>query len=59
MSLVLKRVEVIPVPYHMTTEEAYEEIRLLGCLLTENVPATDDDCDWAVVEVWEEDDGAD
>lgn len=36
----------------MTVEEASVEIRLLGCLLTENV---DPDCDWGVVfddDVW-------
>lgn len=42
-------VHVIPVPRHMTAEEAWDEIRLLGCLLTENQPATETDCRWAVV----------
>lgn len=42
-------VHVIPVPNHMTADEAWEEIRLLGALLTENIPATEDDCQWAVV----------
>lgn len=42
-------VHVIPVPHHMTVDEAWDEIRLLGCLLTENQPASEDDCDWAVI----------
>ena len=42
-------VHVIPVPRHMTPEEAWDEIRLLGCLATANQPASDEDCDWAVV----------
>ena len=42
-------VHVIPVPHHMTTEEAWNEIRLLGALLTENQPKNDTDCRWAVI----------
>jgi hypothetical protein len=44
-----KVVHVIPVPRHMTAEQAWEEIRLLGCLLPDNQPKDDDDCSWAVV----------
>ena len=38
----------------MSVQEAWQEIRLLGCLLGENVPVDEADCRWAVVE---EDDG--
>ena len=37
-------VHTIPVPRHMTIEEAWNEIRLLGMLLPENV---DNKCRWA------------
>lgn len=40
-------IHVIPVPRHMTAEEAWQEIRLMGALLTENI---DPDCKWAVIE---------
>lgn len=42
-------VHVIPVPHHMTVEEAWDEIRLLGALLSENQPKSDKDCQWAVI----------
>lgn len=42
-------VHVIPVPHHMTAEEAWNEIRLLGALLTENRPKSNKDCRWAVI----------
>lgn len=45
----MRTVHVIPVPRHMTPEEAWEEIRLLGCLLTVNQPRSEEDCSWAVV----------
>lgn len=40
-------IHVIPVPRHMTAEEAWQEIRLMGALLTENI---DRNCRWAVIE---------
>lgn len=50
----MKVMHVIPVPRHMSVDEAWEEIRLMGCLLTENV---DPQCRWAVIEDEEDDDG--
>lgn len=39
---------VIPVPQGMTPQEAWDEIRLLGCLTTEHQAGS---CDWTVVTV--------
>lgn len=41
-------VHVIPVPDGKTVEEAWSDIRLLG-VLSGPIPATDEDCRWAVV----------
>jgi len=41
-------VHVIPVPRGWSADRAWHEIRLFG-RLTEDVPADEDDCQWAVI----------
>lgn len=43
-----KVIHVIPVPPGRTADEAWSDIRSLGCL-SGPIPASEDDCEWAVV----------
>lgn len=52
----MRSAHVFPVPNNMSPQESWDEIRLMGCLLTENTPASEEDCKWAYVIVEEEDD---